>query len=91
MSVENGVMRMAPRGVGLAIKPGETVELNARRPLHLMFEDLSGAPKAGDTIQGTLTFERAGTVPVSFSVAPIGCGQARRRVSTPPAQGHHDH
>lgn len=90
MSVENGVMRMAPVEGGLAIKPGETVELKPGG-LHLMFEDLSGAPKAGDTIQGTLTFERAGTVPVSFSVAPIGAGKPGAGVSTPPAQGHHDH
>lgn len=88
MSVEGGVMKMAPVDGGLAIKPGETVELKPGG-LHLMFEDLSGAPKAGEVIPGTLTFERAGTVPVSFSVAPIGAMKPGAPASATP--GHHDH
>jgi periplasmic copper chaperone A len=71
MSMEGGVMKMAPVSGGLTIKPGETVELKPGG-YHLMFEGLTGAPKAGETISGTLTFERAGTVPVTFTVAPIG-------------------
>ncbi|MCJ2052264.1 DUF1775 domain-containing protein [Methylobacterium sp. J-070] len=71
MSMEGGVMKMAPVSGGLTIKPGETVELKPGG-YHLMFEGLSGAPKAGETVSGTLTFRRAGTVPVTFSVAPIG-------------------
>lgn len=88
MSVEGGVMKMAPVDGGLTIKPGETVELKPGG-LHLMFEDLSGAPKAGEVIPGTLTFERAGTVPVSFSVAPIGAMKPGAPASATP--GHHDH
>ena len=90
MTMEGGVMKMAPVEGGLAIKPGETVELKPGG-LHLMFEDLTGGPKAGETVQGTLRFERAGTVPVSFSVAPIGAtkpGAARGRRTAP---GHHEH
>lgn len=71
MSMEGSVMKMAPVSGGLTIKPGETVELKPGG-YHLMFEGLTGAPKAGDTVSGTLTFARAGTVPVTFSVAPIG-------------------
>ncbi|MCJ2068030.1 DUF1775 domain-containing protein [Methylobacterium sp. J-030] len=71
MSMEGGIMKMAPVSGGLTIKPGETVELKPGG-FHLMFEDLTGAPKAGETVAGTLTFQRAGTVPVTFSVAPIG-------------------
>lgn len=71
MSMEGGIMKMATVEGGLAIKPGETVELKPGG-YHLMFEDLTGAPKAGETVQGSLTFERAGTVPVTFTVAPIG-------------------
>ena len=71
MTMEGGIMKMALVQGGLAVKPGETVELKPGG-YHLMFEDLTGAPKAGDSVQGSLTFERAGTVPVTFTVAPIG-------------------
>lgn len=73
MSMEGSVMKMAPVSGGLTIKPGETVELKPGG-YHLMFEDLTGAPKAGEAIAGTLTFQRAGAVPVTFTVAPIGAG-----------------
>ncbi|MGY2051306.1 DUF1775 domain-containing protein [Methylobacterium sp. JK268] len=71
MSTANGVMRMAPVEGGLAIKPGETVELKPGG-YHLMFMDLSAPVRAGEPVSGTLTFERAGTVPVSFQVGAIG-------------------
>ncbi|MCJ2134586.1 DUF1775 domain-containing protein [Methylobacterium sp. J-026] len=83
MAMEGGVMKMAPVSEGLTIKPGETVELKPGG-YHLMFEGLTGAPKAGETVSGTLTFQRAGTVPVTFSVAPIGA-------STPGGQHQHQH
>jgi periplasmic copper chaperone A len=73
MAMEGGVMKMAPVADGLTIKPGETVELKPGG-YHLMFEGLTGAPKAGEVVTGTLTFQRAGAVPVTFSVAPIGAG-----------------
>ncbi|TXN05394.1 copper chaperone PCu(A)C [Methylobacterium sp. WL64] len=83
MSMEGGVMKMAPVSGGLTVKPGGTVELKPGG-YHLMFEGLSGAPKAGDSVSGTLTFQRAGTVPVTFSVAPIG--------ASAPGGGHqHQH
>ena len=83
MSMEGGVMKMAPVTGGLTIKPGETVELKPGG-YHLMFEDLTGAPKAGETVAGTLTFQRAGAVPVTFTVAPIGAG-------APGGQHQHQH
>ncbi len=83
MSMEGGVMKMAPVSDGLTIKPGETVELKPGG-YHLMFEGLTGAPKAGETIAGTLTFQRAGAVPVTFTVAPIGAG-------APSGQHQHQH
>lgn len=90
MSMEGAVMRMAPVEGGLVIKPGETVELKPGG-FHLMFEDLTGAPKAGEAIQGTLRFEKAGTVPVSFSVAPIGAMKPGAPAAAPSAPGPHDH
>lgn len=71
MSVEGGVMKMAPVEGGLAVEPGKTVALKPGG-FHLMFLDLKDGLKAGETVAGTLTFEKAGTVPVTFSVAPIG-------------------
>lgn len=71
MSMEDGVMKMAPVEGGLAIEPGASVALKPGG-LHLMFLDLTNGLKAGETVQGTLEFERAGKVPVSFTVAPIG-------------------
>ena len=87
MSVEGGVMKMAEVPGGLAIEPGKTVALKPGG-LHLMFLDLKDGLKAGETVSGTLTFERAGTVPVTFAVAPVGApGPARAA----PSGGHHDH
>jgi copper(I)-binding protein len=80
MAVEGGVMTMRPVA-GIEIRPGQTVELKPGG-LHLMFMDLTAGPKVGETLRGTLVFEKAGTVPVEFSVAPIGA-------SAPPAHHHH--
>jgi copper(I)-binding protein len=71
MAVADGVMRMRPLPAGLEIKPGATVELKPGG-LHMMFLDLSAGLKEGETIKGTLVFEKAGTVEVSFRVAPAG-------------------
>ncbi|WP_375409707.1 DUF1775 domain-containing protein [uncultured Methylobacterium sp.] len=89
MSMEAGVMRMAVVEGGLVIAPGQTVELKPGG-YHLMFEDLKGAPTAGEPIVGSLTFERAGQVTVTFAVAPIG---AKGPTGTPAGKpsGHHDH
>jgi uncharacterized protein YcnI len=67
MSMTNDVMRMAPVEGGLEIGPGETVELKPGG-FHLMFLDMAGALKAGETIRGTLDFEKAGAVTLKYSV-----------------------
>ena len=88
MTTEGGVMKMAPVEGGLALAPGETVALKPGG-YHLMFLDLKDGLKAGETVAGTLTFERAGTVPVTFTVAPIGAqgpGSAAPEAGGPP---HH--
>lgn len=71
MSMEGGVMKMAPVAGGLAIKPGETLRLEPGG-YHLMFLDLQSPLAKGDKVEGTLTFEKAGSVPVSFVVEAIG-------------------
>lgn len=70
MSMEGDVMKMAPVEGGLVIKPGETITLKPGS-YHLMFLDLKGALKQGDMAAGTLTFEKAGSVPVEFEVEGI--------------------
>ena len=93
MSTENGVMKMAPLEGGLTIAPGESVALKPGG-LHLMFLDLTDGLRAGESVSGTLTFERAGTVPVTFTVAPIGAqGPAAQApgAGAPEAGGHAHH
>ncbi|KMO28821.1 copper chaperone [Methylobacterium variabile] len=83
MAMDKGVAKMAPVEAGLVIKPGETVVLKPGG-YHLMFMDLKGPVKAGDTLEGSLTFARAGTVPVRFAVGAIGA-------AGPDAGGGHHH
>ena len=71
MSMANGVMRMRPLAKGLEIGPGATVELKPGG-YHLMFLGFKGQLKAGESVKGTLTFEKAGTVEVTYQVAPMG-------------------
>lgn len=80
MSHEGGVMKMRPVEGGLEIRPGQTVELKPGG-YHMMFMDLTGAAKEGDTVEGTLVFEKAGTVEVRFQVGGVGSQAA-------PAAGH---
>jgi copper(I)-binding protein len=64
-------MKMRKLAQGLEIKPSQTVELKPGS-YHLMFLGLQEAVKPGQPVKGTLTFEKAGTVDVDFSVRPIG-------------------
>ena len=71
MTMDQGVMKMRPVAGGVEIKPGERVELNPDG-LHLMFIDLKEPLKNGEQVAGTLEFEKAGTVPVQYTVGGIG-------------------
>ena len=71
MTMQNGVMHMAPVAGGVAIPPGKTVELKPGG-FHLMFLDLKGALKQGQSLDVTLTFEKAGSVTVPFPVQGLG-------------------
>jgi copper(I)-binding protein len=79
MSVTDGVMRMRELPTGIAIPTGGVVELKPGG-LHLMFMELTASLKQGERLDGTLTFERAGKVDVSFAVEAIG--------ASPPASAH---
>ena len=70
MSMNDGVMTMRPIGP-LEIPAGGSVTLDPSAK-HIMFTGLKHGLKKGDAVPGTLTFERAGTVAVQFTVESIG-------------------
>lgn len=78
-STQGDVARMRLMDKGLEIPPGKTVELKPGGS-HAMFVGLKQPLKAGDTLKGTLVFEKAGTVAVEYAVRPLG--------STGAAAGH---
>jgi copper(I)-binding protein len=94
MSMEGGVMKMAPLADGLEIPPGQTVTL-APSGHHLMFLDLKAPLKKGERVKGTLSFERAGRVPVEFAVESLAAKAPEAAGGTHDPSGHdhagHDH
>jgi len=71
MTMDQGVMKMRPVSGGLEIKPGETVELKPDG-YHLMFAGLKQPLKKGEQVDGTLQFEKSGTVQVQYTVEAVG-------------------
>lgn len=71
MAVKDGIMTMRPLDTGLAIKPGDKAELKPGG-YHIMFMDLKRPLKEGESVKGTLQFEKAGAVAVEFAVQGIG-------------------
>jgi copper transport protein len=63
------IMRMTPALDGIAIPAGTTVSLAPSGTAHIMFTGLNAPLLEGESIEVTLTFERAGTVTV---LLPIG-------------------
>jgi copper(I)-binding protein len=83
MSMVDGVMKMRELTDGLPVpaKGSVTLEPNA---YHLMFLDLKRPLKEGEEFSGTLTFEKAGTVDVTFEVEGTGAKAPE------PNDHHHD-
>ena len=71
MTITEGIMRMRELKPGLVIKPGETVVLKPGS-FHIMLMQLSGLPKVGQPIKGTLVFAKAGKVDIEYKVEPFG-------------------
>ena len=67
MSIKDGIMSMKSLENGLEIKAGQTVFLKPGS-FHLMLMGLSEQLKDGDTIKGSLVFEKAGTIDVEFKI-----------------------
>ena len=79
MAMKDGIMTMRPAEDGMPVPANGTAAL-APGGYHLMMLELKRPLKAGESFAGTLTFEKAGTIPVTFQVAPIG--------ATAPGAGH---
>ena len=77
MSMDGGVMKMRELTGGLEIPPGATVELKPGS-YHIMMMNLSRPLSKGDTVKGSLTFEKAGKVDVEFAVEAIGGNPAKQ-------------
>jgi copper(I)-binding protein len=80
MKMEDGVMLMRPVPDGVAIPAKGTIAFSPES-YHLMFMGLKSPLKEGETVSGSLTFERAGKVPVTFQVENMG--------ASGPEAGHH--
>jgi len=73
MKMEGGTAHMREIKDGVVIGPGQKVEFKPGG-YHIMFMDLRGPFKQGDTLKGQLRFEKAGTVDVEYKVEAIGAG-----------------
>jgi periplasmic copper chaperone A len=82
MSMTNGVMKMRPLAKGLELKPGATVEFKPGG-YHVMFVGLNKQLVEGQKINATLQFEKAGKVPVQFTVEGIGAQSGGAENSMP--------
>lgn len=71
MTAANGVMEMRPLPDGIVVPPHGAAVL-APNGDHLMLEGLKHPLKVGEHFSGTLVFERAGPIPVTFAVESIG-------------------
>jgi copper(I)-binding protein len=80
MKMTNDVMTMRPVPDGVVIPPGGSVSF-APSGYHLMFMQLAAPLKEGEQFSGTLTFEHAGAIEVTFDVKGMGAN----------APGGHDH
>jgi periplasmic copper chaperone A len=71
MSMNNGMMQMRPLPDGVAVPANGSVALEPGAT-HLMLLDLKHPLKEGDRFSGTLTFEKAGPLDVTFAIRGLG-------------------
>lgn len=76
MRMEGNVMKMRALEKGLEIKAGQTVELKPGG-YHVMFMDLKSPLKEGESIKGTLIFEKAGTIEVEYKIENRGASSGQ--------------
>jgi len=83
MSMTDGMMKMREVTGGVEVPAGGSIAL-APKGYHLMLFGLKKPLKEGDTFAGTLTFEKAGPLPVTFDVRGLGA-------AAPDAGAEHHH
>lgn len=69
--IVDGVARMRPLEGGLPIAPGETISLKPGAT-HVMLTGMKKPILEAEPFAGTLVFEKAGSVPVEFTVEGFG-------------------
>ena len=82
MTMKDGIMHMERLDKGLDIAPGATVTLQPSG-YHMMFMKPTAPLKQGQSIAGTMVFEKAGSIPVTFLVGGMGA-------KTAPGTASHD-
>jgi copper(I)-binding protein len=87
MTMKDGIMVMRPLPDGLIIPANGEVTL-APGADHLMFLDLKRQLKQGGAFLGTLTFEKAGAINVTFSINAIGATDAGRQGADHSGEAH---
>jgi periplasmic copper chaperone A len=73
MKMDGEVMKMVELPDGIPVPAGATVELKPGG-LHIMFMGLTALPKEGESFKGTLVFEKAGSVAVTYAVKAPNAG-----------------
>jgi copper(I)-binding protein len=84
MSMDNGVMTMSPVAGGLDIPAGGSVSLDPMG-YHLMIMNLKQPLIENQCLEVTLTFARAGTVPVVLNIAGTAATSAPDGMAMAPA------
>jgi len=85
MKMDGEVMVMRELKDGVALPAGATVELKPGG-YHIMFMNVDQSFKEGETIEATLTFEKAGSVDVEFAVGPAAGAAAAKKHGDPAGQ-----
>lgn len=75
MSVKDGMMSMSHVEGGIEVPAGGSVDL-APGGLHVMFIGPNQQFQEGECVELTLTFEKAGELPVQLVVGPVGADAA---------------
>jgi periplasmic copper chaperone A len=81
-TARDGMVKMRPLKDGIPIAAGQTVELKPG-DLHIMFSGLRSPLEEDVYVDGTLTFQKAGTIAVEFFVEPMA--------KAAPSHNSHDH
>ncbi|MGH6771072.1 MAG: copper chaperone PCu(A)C [Xanthobacteraceae bacterium] len=85
--MEGDMARMRGLPKGLEIKPGQIVKL-APGGYHVMFTGLKQPLKQGETLNGRLIFEKAGTIDIVYTVEGVGSQGSGQKEHSGHGGGH---